>query len=397
MDPLLIGKTSILAIGTEITSGQITNRNASWLSEKLVDLGVDVILHEVVPDDHAQILEALRHCAQKSQLIFVTGGLGPTTDDFTRNVVAEWLNQPLEFCEESWQRIVKRLSELGIPIAESNRQQCFFPKGSSIILNPEGTASAFTSSFGSRQQVWVLPGPPREIAAVWNQGIDQQIKALNPHFQPLELLTWQCLGKSEAELCEITESALKGSQLQVGYRAHRPFVEIKVWVRENQQTIKNHWIQKLESAISPWIFTRQGEDLAEKLLKQLLGYEYVSVMDKVSQGNLAQRVGKLFSSSDLFSDLAQGMTWITEYSQVDDLEDWIDLVLQFADEDYLTLVLGGVDLEGKFVVGLRDRNRLKKEIIQSPWKNLELIDRTRAYSVEIALKKWNEWLEQSTS
>src|SRR4051794_23818144 len=105
----LRGKASILAIGTELTTGQITNRNAAWISEQLVNLGAEVVLHEVVADEHQHIREALERCGKVSQLVFVTGGLGPTSDDFTRNVVAEWLGQPLEFDDPSWKRIVSRL------------------------------------------------------------------------------------------------------------------------------------------------------------------------------------------------------------------------------------------------------------------------------------------------
>src|SRR4051794_7715109 len=116
------GKASILAVGTELTTGQVTNRNAAWISEQLVHLGVEVVLHETVPDDRHGIRRALDHCAGLSQFIFVTGGLGPTTDDFTREIIAEWLGQPLQFHEEIWKQVSTRLTDLGVPVAESNRQ-----------------------------------------------------------------------------------------------------------------------------------------------------------------------------------------------------------------------------------------------------------------------------------
>lgn len=146
------GKASLLTVGTELTTGQILNRNASWLSEKLTNLGIHVVLHETVADDHEMIYKALEHCAHHSQLIFVTGGLGPTTDDFTRLVVAEWLNHPLEFHEASWKAILDRLGKFGLPVAESNRQQCFFPKNSQILPNPQGTAAGFTAQIDKKER-----------------------------------------------------------------------------------------------------------------------------------------------------------------------------------------------------------------------------------------------------
>src|SRR6478735_2622376 len=82
---------SILAIGTELTTGQISNTNASWLSARLVDLGYDVVLHETVADDRRMITDALNRCSALSRFLFVMGGLGPTTDDFTRDVIAQWV------------------------------------------------------------------------------------------------------------------------------------------------------------------------------------------------------------------------------------------------------------------------------------------------------------------
>lgn len=175
------GKASILAIGTELTTGQTTNRNAAWISSQLDSLHIETVVHITVADNHARIKEALEHCARVSQLIFVTGGLGPTTDDFTREVIASWLEKKLIFNEASWQRILNRLTGVGIPVAPSNRQQCFFPEGCEIIPNPDGTASAFSALFGQDSQaIWVLPGPPREVSAVWKNGIREAIEKKCP-------------------------------------------------------------------------------------------------------------------------------------------------------------------------------------------------------------------------
>lgn len=392
----LRGKAAVLAIGTELTTGQVMNRNAPWISQKLVSLGLEVVIHEMVADDRYSIEHALRHCAELSQFIFVTGGLGPTSDDFTREVISQWLGQPLEFYEPSWKKIVERLESFGVPVAPSNRQQCFFPQGSEMIPNPEGTAEGFSASFGQDsaldQRVWVLPGPPREVSAVWQQGIEQRIRGMVPEARPQELLTWQCLGKSEAELGELTEKALIGSQLQVGYRAHRPFVEVKVWIPQGQEANKRPWLEKLEQAIGPWIWTKQGEDLVETLLDRLTGQEYISVMDRASQGGLVSRVGRLLESSKNFLELKNRMTWLTEFGHVSQLEEWASLVLQHSDEDALTLVFGGFTEDGRSVVGLRDKGRICQEVIQSPWSKLEFLEQTRLFSTEVALKRWVEWL-----
>ncbi|MCM2324110.1 MAG: competence/damage-inducible protein A, partial [Oligoflexia bacterium] len=139
----LLPRASVLAVGTELTAGETLNRNAAWISEKLTRLGVEVVLHETVRDSRPEILAALEHCGRSSELLFVTGGLGPTTDDFTREVIAEWIGKPLQFHEPSWTGIQERLRQLAVPVAPSNRQQCFFPEGARVLPNSQGTANGF--------------------------------------------------------------------------------------------------------------------------------------------------------------------------------------------------------------------------------------------------------------
>ncbi len=397
-------QASILAVGTEITTGQILNRNAAWISEKLVNLGIDVVLHETVADDRPMIRKALDHCAQMSQLIFVTGGLGPTSDDFTREVVADWLKKPLEFHESAWQQIIQRLTSVGIPVAESNRQQCYFPIDSKILPNPQGTAAAFTSTVPSmaHHQIWVLPGPPHEISAIWDQGIDNEIRKIRPELMPLRLLTWQCMGKSEAELGEITEKALSGSHLQIGYRAHRPYVEIKVWCPEFQLKEKQPWIQKLDSAIAPWVMTIQGEDLAARFLtlisKKSDQIKNIKLYDSASGGIFAQRMSTVLKGPayPAYKDIQSKITVQTDWAISEAPEDQISRILNEAhktDDHSMTLAIAGFTPDGRATLGLRQGNQLVQESLQLPYRNLQLIDRMQAYIVEIALKRWTELLE----
>jgi molybdopterin-biosynthesis enzyme MoeA-like protein len=331
-----------------------------------------------------------------SQLVFVTGGLGPTSDDFTRDVIADWCEKPLLFDEASWQRIVDRLSRFNVTVASSNRQQCFFPLGATILPNPEGTASGFTISLGSpTQQMWVLPGPPREVSAIWAQGIEASIRTLCPHLQPQKLLTWQCIGKSEAELGEITEIALQGSGLLTGYRAHRPFVEVKVWCPENLLAEKKIWFEKLEEAISPWIVTRQGEDLAARLLRHFYRNEAIEILDSATAGLLAQRLGDLLRRPE-FQAQAENLALATEWANTSTPENWVANALEHADESSLTLAIAGFTSDGRAAIGLREEKKIYQDSIQSPYTSPELMDRTRYLTLELALKKWCDWLDHST-
>jgi len=387
-----INSASVIAVGTELTTGQITNRNAAWISEKLGQIGVEVKIHETIPDDRALIEDALNRCAALTHLIFVTGGLGPTSDDFTRKVIAKWTQAEMEFHPPSWEHIISRLSKVGIPIAESNRQQCYFPKSARVIANPVGTANAFAvSARGS--QLWVLPGPPREVEAVWEE-IGIQVRALVPAAKPLKLFTWQCIGKSEAELGEITERALKGSNLAIGYRAHRPYVEIKVWVEESKLTEAEPYLAKIEKQIAPWVATKQGEDLANLLSREFARFEEIEIIDACSGGVLTERLGPC-----LRADSATGarVNLVTEWENLEDPENWMRAALSNADEEVLTLLLGGFDDQGVYFIGMRTRHQSEMISLKTPFTSAEHKDRAYRMSAELALKQWMDWLKKSVN
>lgn len=408
-------RASILAVGTELTTGQITNRNAAWLSQRLEELGIETVLHETVADDRPMIRAALDRCRSVSELVFVTGGLGPTTDDFTREVIANWLGAPLEFYEPSWKKITDRLTRLGIPVAESNRQQCFFPRGAEVVVNTQGTADAFLAAapaFGKVVQpasksgaksapdgspqawLWALPGPPREVATVWESAIAAQVRARAPDARPLELLTWQCIGKSEAELGEITERALAGSGLKTGYRAHRPYVEVKVWLTEEQKRTQAAAISALDRAIAPWTATKQGEDLAAHLLRAIARGEQIEVADACSGGILAERLGALLREPEN-RELASSVAMVTEWSAPRNPESWVKATLSEGDADNVTLAIAGFTDAGEWAFGMREGTQVHVEVGQRPYRAVELIDRARRYAVEFALKRWCEWLRSS--
>ena len=122
-----------------------------------------------------------------------------------------------------------------------------------------------------------------------------------PGLKALELFTWQCMGKSEAELGELTEAALEGSGLLTGYRAHRPFVEVKVWCPASQLQEKMIWISKLEKTIAPWTVATEENDLARGFLAALRRVSAIRIFDSASGGILSERLTSLLRDAQ-YSD-----------------------------------------------------------------------------------------------
>ncbi len=290
---MTFAKAGLLSVGTELTTGQTENTNVSWISRQLVMLGVNPRVHVVVADDRPEILAALRTISAGSDLLIVTGGLGPTADDFTREVISDFCGRELEFDQVAWKLVSERLSKFGIRVAESNRQQCRFPKGSRVLPNPAGTAAGFhVPATANYPDILVLPGPPREVEAVWNGGLGAWISGRSAG-PKRNLLTWQCLGKSEAELGEIVEKALDGSGFETGYRAHRPYVEIKVWTPMELTPDQKLRLRELSTAIGTWCVQWPGEQTPlERFLAAVVSSgSALLIEDFGSAAILAERVG----------------------------------------------------------------------------------------------------------
>ena len=130
----------IIAVGSEITTGDVTNTNAAFLSGELTSLGVEVTCQTAVDDNPAHIVEALRAAVSRSHIIIFTGGLGPTQDDLTKETVFRAVGLPLEINADSKRRIENYFAAKGVPCPQSNMKQAMFPKSAVIFENKSGTA-----------------------------------------------------------------------------------------------------------------------------------------------------------------------------------------------------------------------------------------------------------------
>lgn len=159
---------SLLVVGTEIAEGTIQDTHTQYLATLFRRLGVTLAFSTVVPDEDASIEELLRFAVERTNLVVVTGGLGPTSDDRTREVVASVAGRVLVFHDEIWQRLRtrwRRWHGTDVEPAESNRRQAHIPEGFEILANDVGTAPGFIGTIGSAR-VAALPGPPQELRHV---------------------------------------------------------------------------------------------------------------------------------------------------------------------------------------------------------------------------------------
>lgn len=280
---------SVLAVGTELTTGQILNRNAQWISQKMQGLGVHESQHLVVPDDRELILQALSYLEPQSEVLFVTGGLGPTSDDFTRELIAKWSGQSLQWDEKSWQFVQDTLQKRGVVVRESQKQQCYYPAGSRVLENSVGTAHGFQIQV-RKTTVFVLPGPPRELQAIWTDHIQSQLLEMTQKLDLMRTDIWDCLGVGESEIAHLAEPVLKNTKTEIGYRVHYPYVELKVSYPQSRQAELAPTLQTLTETLGNHVALRHGQDAAELLSQKLSKAKSICIQDEVSGSHLITRL-----------------------------------------------------------------------------------------------------------
>ncbi len=367
-------QAAILCIGTEITSGEIVNTNGAWLGERLEELGFEITSQVVVPDDKDLILDAIDWIKLQADLLVVSGGLGPTTDDITREVIAEWAGQQLVFSEAEWQKMIATYAERGQPIREAHRQQCHFPNDSRSIPNPVGTALGFSLDAKNLRLV-VLPGPPRELHGMWSEHVLPYLKELSPK-KATELLIWTCLGVPESEAAEVAEQAIKGSGLTIGYRATVPYVKVKLWV-PFKMTDREQWIGRLNKALGPWVVGRGQEDLLQDLLRATDSFPAVTVRDGLSQGRLASRLLTLREKQipwpkNLSIETGRGLSGVTHALA----------------NDHVLMSLREGKSANSFLCDIQIGRKFEKSEIELPYKIQASSARGANHATELAFQWW---------
>ena len=152
----------VLCFGTEILHGDIANTNAQHISKKLAEIGINVFYHSVVGDNHNRMKEAFELAFSRADLVVCTGGLGPTQDDITKEILAAHNQVEMVYDEDSYKHVKSIYGRLKRVMPESNIRQAYFPKGSKILKNNNGTANGCLMDIDGKVAV-LMPGPPREM------------------------------------------------------------------------------------------------------------------------------------------------------------------------------------------------------------------------------------------
>lgn len=223
----------ILSIGDELTSGQRLDTNTQWLSQRLGDLGVRVIRHGTVADDLPVLTDAVRRAIDRSDFVVMTGGLGPTADDLTRDAIAAALGVPLRRDEASLDVIRAMFTSRGRTMPESNQRQADLPEGARAIPNATGTAPGVAARIdrAARPACWLfaLPGVPAEMRPMWTETVAPAILAEQPEPRVIAHRTVKCFGAGESHIeAMLPDLIARGREPLVGITASGATITLRV-------------------------------------------------------------------------------------------------------------------------------------------------------------------------
>lgn len=240
-------KAELIAVGTEILTGQIVNTNAQFLSEKCAELGIDVYFHTAVGDNEQRLLSVLEVASKRSELVILCGGLGPTEDDLTKQTLAAFLGRKLVFDEKAMAKLDRFFaSRPGRVRTPNNERQAQIVEGSQALQNPAGLAVGGLIEQNGVSYV-VLPGPPSELRAMFTESLQP---LLNQSSQQLYSRVLRFFGIGESQLVTILADLIdKQTDPTLAPYAKVGEVTLRLSTKANSQEEADFRLNQLEEEI----------------------------------------------------------------------------------------------------------------------------------------------------
>lgn len=274
----------LLATGDELTLGDVLETNNFYMAERLQSHDINVGMHLIASDEQANIEAGISFLLENHDVLIVSGGLGPTSDDRTRFALAAVLKEDLVFDEGCWQQIKNRLEKLALPIPENNRLQCLFPKNATIFPNANGTAAACRVT-KEEKQIFILPGPPFECYPIFESEI-LPFLVNNNYTQPLFRQQWLLLNVSEGSLANQLDPLVINSGCEIGYRVNFPYLELKL--RSQNKPLLQTLAEKFSPIIDPFIVSTRKQKASSQLIEYIVNQHcHINIIDEATGGLLS--------------------------------------------------------------------------------------------------------------
>jgi nicotinamide-nucleotide amidase len=295
----------IIAVGTELLLGQITNRNAAYLGEKLAESGFDSHYQVVVGDNLDRIVESIKTAMGRSDAVIMTGGIGPTQDDVTREAISAATRRPLQFNEEFAERLRTFWESRGRQMPKSNLRQAEYPEGAEQITNPKGTAPALALEHGGCW-VFALPGVPAEMRYLLQHEVMPRLLEAAGEEQVVLSRLVRSWGRSESQVAELLDDLYhRSTNPSVAFLASAGEIKVRI-------TAKAPTEPEAEALIAPYEEIVRGrlgaavfgvdEETIEQVVLTLLAERgwTLATAESATAGLIAARITSVPGASEIF-------------------------------------------------------------------------------------------------
>jgi nicotinamide-nucleotide amidase len=315
-------RVEIIAAGAELTSGQRVDTNSAWLATALAELGLHCAFHTTVSDDMADNVAAIAAACQRADIIIMTGGLGPTQDDITRNAVAAVAGAGLYIDEPSLQvictmfarrrnldtspdRVVDQLKEHYPDLYQRNRIQATFPTGADVLANRVGTAPGIWMRLG-RANIACLPGVPSEMKIMYREQVVPRLAAMGLAQQVTKIFKINMFGQGESEIeARALDLTARGRIPEVGITAHEATISFRVFASgptaESAAMIAKPTLDLIHERFADLIIGTNDEDVEHALFQALLSKKAtLATAESCTGGQVARKMTSQAGVSEVF-------------------------------------------------------------------------------------------------
>lgn len=299
----MIERVVVLSTGDELTTGRVVDTNSTAIASRLTALGIAVAAVLKVGDDREKLLWALRTARDLGDLVIGTGGLGPTTDDLTTEIVAQFIGGKLKRDNAVAEGIRQRFASRNIDWTENNLKQALFPEGATIIANPAGTAPGFRVDIGDGKQLIWLSGVPREMSAMMSETVLPWLRKQQTGPHRALACTFKLYGLSESKLDDLLHSVNLGNEAKLSFRAHYPDLSLRLSViageHRGQNFVRLH--DQILNLLGGYIYA-EGDTPLEEVVGQLLmeTRQTLALAESCTGGYISHRITSVPGSSNYY-------------------------------------------------------------------------------------------------
>ena len=298
-------RAEIVAVGTELLLGQIANTNARWMSESLAAIGVDVLHHQAVGDNLERIVEAMRLASTRAEVVVVTGGLGPTQDDITRDALGVLLEAPMVRHPELEEMLREKFRSFGRrEMPESNLRQADVPDGARYIRPDRGTAPGLQAELSGGVLIYAVPGVPEEMVEMMEGTILPELAVAAGGVVRSRVL--RCAGIGESALAERVDDLFSGStNPTIAFLASSGEVKVRITAKaataREADALIEPVAEEVRRRLGDEVFTSEDESLEQAVVRLLAtSGTTLACAESITGGGVGARLTSVPGASEVF-------------------------------------------------------------------------------------------------